>query len=177
MGNTRGPCKCKWCDRQAVPRPGSVQLCERCQAGVLRVARAAYEVQSTEGMSDGAMGRMLTMAPGTWSKIRKTLEKNLYAPLVTGVIDPNHPLGKPAAPKPASTEGRTDGGPWQHRAVCRGAKEADLLFFPDSERDRALIPVTVKTYCDRCPVYTQCRKTRASEGLWGGVYYKPRHAK
>lgn len=167
MGRTRGPCDCKWCHREAIPRAGAVQLCEVCQRGVNRVARRAAMIQDEEGSSNHAIGKSLGMGGDSWSRLRRLMRDKPDDDLVTARIDPMHPMYTESAPAPAAKDA---GSGWQHRAACRGHKDPDA-FFPEDKMGREIAKVLAREFCDRCPVVVDCHKSRRRHGVWGGRFY------
>lgn len=56
---------------------------------------------------------------------------------------------------------------WMREAACADADPE--LFFPEHNRDRRVRKA--KSYCERCPVITQCLEfalTQHDYGIWGG---------
>lgn len=60
--------------------------------------------------------------------------------------------------RPGSTDEHVKGADWRAEAACKDA-DPTLFFQPDgseSPRDRRERIADAKSYCDRCPVITQC---------------------
>lgn len=61
---------------------------------------------------------------------------------------------------------------WKERAACHDAPRE--MFFPKFGVSVATV-LTAKEYCALCPVRVECedyaRKTEATDGIWGGIYF------
>lgn len=168
MGKTRGPCRCKWCDKEAEPRAGHVQLCSVCRHKVNRVARTALEYQLTESVSDPVMGASFGISSSAWRRIRRFMEDNPFGDVPTAAVDPEHRV---FSPDPSMPNRAPADGTWRDLALCRDAPDPDI-FFPDALHDKKTIGHVMNTYCKPCPVVRQCGdQRRRDEGVWGARYH------
>lgn len=166
MTRTRGPCKCKWCPGEAIPRAGLVQVCPACQVKIDRIVRATREDQLRGGLSDPVIAARFGVVTDTWRRIRRRLEEFPNDELVCASIDPTHRVGAVAAGAP--TEPHTSDGPWEQRAACREAPPE--IFFPASRKDTRTITQAL-TFCGGCEVRGICHRNAGDHGIWGGQLF------
>lgn len=162
MSGTRGPCKCKWCPGEAIPRSGLVQVCTRCQVRIDMIARATREEQLRDGLSDPVIASRFGIVPDTWRRIRRSLRDRPNDELVTASIDPallDTMIGDDEAePRPRPTSF----GDWWNRAAC--LDEDPEMFFPTGRK----IPEETAKVCSGCGVRSACEGNAGSHGVWGG---------